>query len=126
MDDRIKFLEKLAKSFNRDDLTQFMRASSGKFRPERTDYTYHSANANFIKDFYGLGRIDFEDGRRLVVLAGKVDQELTSHSGKKKQFEIAQRILGNDFDAGIFVFYDEAGHFRFSLIAIGYKDGKRY
>ncbi len=31
MDDRIKFLEKLAKSFNRDDLTQFMRASSGNF-----------------------------------------------------------------------------------------------
>ncbi|HEX9385902.1 MAG TPA: hypothetical protein VF918_06245, partial [Anaerolineales bacterium] len=125
MDDRIKFLEKLSKSFNRDDLTQFMRASSGKFRPEKIDYTHHSANANFIKDFYGLGRLDFEDGRRLVVLAGKVDKELTSHSGKKKQFEIAQRILGNDFDAGIFVFYDHAGHFRFSLIAIGYKDGKK-
>ncbi len=54
-----------------------------------------------------------------------MDKELTSHSGKKKQFEIAQRILGNDFDAGIFVFYDDAGHFRFSLIAIGYKDGKK-
>jgi len=125
MDNRT-LLEKLAKSFNRDDLTQFMRASSGKFKPEKSDYSSHPANANFIKDFYGLGRIDFEDGRRLVVLAGKVDKELTSHSGKKKQFEIAQRILGNDFDAGIFVFYDEAGHFRFSLIAIGYKDGKRY
>ncbi|HLO13612.1 MAG TPA: N-6 DNA methylase [Anaerolineales bacterium] len=125
MDDRIKFLEKLAKSFNRDDLTHFMRASSGKFKPEKSDYSHHIANANFIKDFHGLGRIDFADGRRLVVLAGKLDKELTSHSGKKKQFEIAQKVLGNDFDAGIFVFHDEAGHFRFSLIAIGYKDGKK-
>jgi type I restriction-modification system DNA methylase subunit len=124
MDNR-KLLEKLAKSFDRDELTQFMRASSGKFRPEKSDYNNHPANANFIKDFSGLGRIDFEDGRRLIVLAGKVDKELTSHSGKKKQFEIAQRILGNDFDAGIFVFYDDRGHFRFSLIAIGYKDGKK-
>jgi type I restriction-modification system DNA methylase subunit len=125
MDDRIKFLEKLSKSFNRDDLTQFMRTSSGKFKPEKSDYSHHIANDNSLKDFYGLGRIDFEDGRRLVVLAGKVDKELTSHSGKKKQFEIAQRILGNDFDAGIFVFHDHGGHFRFSLIAIGYKDGKK-
>jgi type I restriction-modification system DNA methylase subunit len=124
MDNRT-LLEKLAKSFNRDDLTQFMRASSGKFKPEKSDYSKHPANANFVKDFYGLGRIDFEEGRRLVVFTGRVDKELTSPSGKKKQFEIAQRILGNDFDAGIFVFYDDTGHFRFSLIAIGYKDGKK-
>src|SRR6185503_20036597 len=105
MDNRL-LLEKLAKSFNRDDLKQFMRASSGKFRPEKSDYSHSLADANFIKDLYQLGKIDFEDGRRLIVLAGEVDRELTSHSGRRKQFEIAQRVLGNDFDAGIFVFHD--------------------
>jgi type I restriction-modification system DNA methylase subunit len=124
MDNRA-LLEKLSQSFHRNDLTQFMRAASGKFRPERADYSHLLMNASSIRGLQQLGRIDFDDGRRLTVVAGEMDQELTSHSGKKKQYEIAQKVLGNDFDAGIFVFHDDAGHFRFSLIAFGYKDGKK-
>ena len=77
------------------------------------------------KDLFQLGRIEFKDGRQLVLAAGEVNQELTSHSRKKKQYEATQRVLGNDFDQGIFVFHDQNGSFRFSLIAIGYKDGKK-
>jgi type I restriction-modification system DNA methylase subunit len=124
MDNRA-LLEKLSQSFNRNDLTQFMRTSSGKFRPEKQSYSHFLADANFITDLTQLGRIDFDDGRRLILVAGEVKEELTSHSGKKKQYEVAQRVLANDFDAGIFVFHDSGGHFRFSLISVGYKDGKK-
>jgi hypothetical protein len=124
MDNR-PHLETLTRSFSRDNLATFFRVASGKFKPEKEDYSNYIEKADFIKDLQQLGRIDFEDGRRLVVVAGEVDQELTSHSGKKKQYEIAQKVLGNNFDAGIFVFHDRKGHFRFSLIAFGYKDGKK-
>ena len=71
-----------------------------------------------------MGLSDY-DGSRLIVLAGQADGELTSHSGKRGQYEIAKKVLkGENLDAGIFVFYDEAGHFRFSLITANYTGTK--
>jgi len=125
MDNR-NLLGKLTQSFNRDDLTQFFRDSSGKFKPEKSDYSHHLEKANFGKNLFRLGRIDFDDGRRLIALVGEVDKELTSHSGKSKQYEIAKKVLkAENLDAGIFVFHDEAGHFRFSLITAQYTGAKR-
>jgi len=89
MDNR-PLLEKLTKSFNRNDLTLFFQAG-GKFKPEKEDYKHFLEKENFVKDLVKLGRIDFDDGRRLVVLVGEVDKELTSHSGKLKQYEIAKK-----------------------------------
>jgi hypothetical protein len=125
MDNR-NLLEKLTKSFNRDDLMQFFRASSGKFRSEKGDYRHFLERESFVKDLFKLGRIDFEDGRRLVMLVGEVDKELTSHSGKLKQYEIAKKVLKDGYvDAGIFIFHDDAGHFRFSLITAQYTGTKK-
>src|SRR3990170_6645514 len=105
MDNR-PLLEKLTKSFNRNDLTLFFQAG-GKFKPEKEDYSYYLERATevatTIKDLSKLGKIDFEDGRRLVLLAGEVDKELTSHSGKLKQYDIAKKVLKDGYvDAGIF------------------------
>lgn len=126
MDNR-NLLEKLTKSFNRDELMQFFRASSGKFRPEKEDYRHFLERESFVNDLFKLGRIDFEDGRRLVVLVGEIDKELTSHSGKLKQYKIAKDVLNVGYiDAGIFIFHDDAGHFRFSLITAQYGAKKEY
>jgi len=124
MDNRA-LLEKLSKDFNTENLTGFLRAASGKFRPQRDDYRqYLSDNSGFFS-LSKVGLIDY-DGSRLIVLAGQADGELTSHSGKRGQYEIAKKVLkGENLDAGIFVFYDEAGHFRFSLITANYTGTKR-
>lgn len=125
MDNR-PILEKLSNSFNRDNLVNFLRSSSGKFKPEKADYNHYLEKASFIKDFFKLGKIDFEDGRRLIALVGQVDKELTSHSSKQKQYEIAKQVLKTEnLDAGIFVFHDALGHFRFSLITAQYTGAKR-
>jgi len=58
---------------------QFFRASSGKFKPERMITRHFLERENFVKDLVN-SQIDFDDGRRLVVLVGEVDKELTSHS----------------------------------------------
>ena len=125
MDNR-PLLEKLTKSFNRNDLTLFFQAG-GKFKPEKEDYSHFLERESFAKDLVKLGKIDFDDGRRLVLLAGEVNKELITHSGKLKQYEIAKKVLKDGYvDAGIFVFHDDAGHFRFSLITAQYGAKKEY
>ncbi|HRQ24341.1 MAG TPA: hypothetical protein PLF42_13010, partial [Anaerolineales bacterium] len=125
MDNRAH-LEKLSQSFNRDDLTLFLRAASGKFKPEKADYSHYLEKNNFVKGLQKLGHIEFDDGRRLIALAGELEAELTSQSGKLRQYEIAKKVLKQEnFDAGIFVFHDKAGHFRFSWITAQYTGTKR-
>ncbi len=125
MDNRT-LLDKVSKAFTRDDLVQFFRAASGKFKPEKADYSHHLDKLNFVKDLQKLGRLEFDDSRRMIVLAGELESELTSQSGKLRQYDIAKRVLKREnFDAGIFVFHDSTGHFRFSLITAQYSGTKR-
>ncbi|TRZ53019.1 hypothetical protein D4S03_02525, partial [bacterium] len=125
IDHRAK-LENLVQQFSSQNLINFLRAASGSFRPQKEDFNQYLDNVPYIKELIKLGEIDFTDGRRLIALAGQVDTELTSQSGKQKQYEIARKVLkGELYDAGIFAFHDPAGHFRFSLITAQYKGTKR-
>jgi len=125
MDNRLH-LESLTRNFTREALITFLRAASGKFRPVQEDLSRQIENAPFVSDLSKLGAVDFSDTRRMVILAGKAADELTSHSGKQKQYEVARKVLKDEFyDAGIFVFHDEVGHFRFSLITVQYTGAKR-
>jgi hypothetical protein len=124
--DNTAHLTALSQHFSREALNAFLRAASGGFRPESEDLSRQVENAPSIGDLFKLGQIDFGDGQRLVVLAGQVENELTSQSGKQKQYEIARKVLQQHYyDAGIFVFHDAAGHFRFSLITAQYQGAKR-
>ena len=67
---------------------------------------------------------ELEDGN-LIVCSFLVNNELTERSGKKAQYALGKRILKEQLaDAGIFIFYDHRGNFRFSLIYTNYL-GKR-
>lgn len=125
MDNRSQ-LESLSKNFSLDGLTDFLRKASGKFKPEKDDYRHFLDGGNLVRSLHKLGKIEFEDGRRLIVLAGALDGELTSQSGKLGQFEVARKVLKAEYwDAGIFVFHDDKGNFRFSLITASYTGAKR-
>lgn len=125
MDNR-NFLKTLTQSFSRDELVHFLRTASGKFKPDKEDYGHYLDDRKVVRDLQKLGKIEFDDGRRLVVLAGGLDGELTSQSGKLRQFEIAKKVLKAEYwDAGIFVFHDGAGHFRFSWITAQYTGNRR-
>ena len=126
MDHRVQ-LETLCKSFSPENLTSFLRAVSGRFKPGREDYGYLLEGGNVLRSLEGLGRIEFEDGRRLIVLTGALDGELTTQSGKLRQYEAAKKVLKAEYwDAGIFVFYDDAKHFRFSLITASYGEKREF
>lgn len=120
MDNREQ-LEKLVHSFSRENLITFLRAASGSFAPQQADYSRYVESDMPVRELQKLGQIDFQDRNRLIVLTGKLDKELTSHTGKRQQYDLAKKVLkAENLDAGIFVFYDETGHFRFSLITVQY------
>jgi len=113
-------LEDIINNFDIENFTQFFRLKNNFFVP--------SDEAMFIpddkKENFEIGRvignIDFEDGR-LIICGFKVKKELSERSGKKAQYELGKFILKNkNKDAGIFIFYDSKGDFRFSLIFVGY------
>ncbi len=69
-------------------------------------------------NFQTIGEIVFNPSEKLVVVTAEVLRDLTERSGKKAQYEKAKKILKYymKYDAGIFVFSDPAGSFRFSLV----------
>jgi len=68
--------------------------------------------------FRAIGEIVFNPNEKLVVVTARVLGDLTERTGKKAQYEKAKKILKDfmKYDAGIFVFSDAAGSFRFSLV----------
>jgi len=105
--------------FNLKAFESFFRQKNDKLRfpdvplpaPEQTE------------DFSGgrlLAEGQLDDGK-LIVCSFLVNKELTERSGKKAQYAVGKRILKEQLaDAGIFIFYDEKGNFRFSLIYTNY------
>lgn len=106
----------LINSFSADNLTRFFRDKSRSFAPKQE--TLAQYNDENFKDGSKNGEIVFSDGQKLIVCAFKAGQELTERSGKKAQYEKAKKILKEmqTFSAGIFVFFDRSGNFRFSLV----------
>ena len=71
-----------------------------------------------------LAEGQLDDGT-FIVCSFLVEKELTEHSGKKAQYTLGKKILKEQqADAGIIIFYDPKGKFRFSLIYTNYL-GKR-
>lgn len=120
-------LETVSKNFDLEELKNFFRTANESFRPSKDDYSHYADETSpHLQEISKLGEIEFDGSQRLVVVAAKSERELTSRSGKKRQYDLAKKILKTEFlDAGIFVFYDSAGHFRFSLVVVNYSGRTR-
>ena len=118
------FLDQLINDFSIDHLDRFMRERSGKYRPSKSELAVHNDDS-FAKGVK-TGEIDFGDNEKLIVCAFECRSELSEKAGKKAQYEKAKKILKDLFaDAGIFVFYDKKGDFRFSLVYSNFLGQKR-
>jgi len=72
--------------------------------------------------------IDFGGRAHDVAIIGtKISKDLTERSSKKAQYDFAKDLLKNEdkYEAGIFIFYDTSGNFRFSLIYPQYQGARR-
>ncbi|MFA5629481.1 MAG: N-6 DNA methylase [Dehalococcoidales bacterium] len=109
-------LTRMIQSFNSKNLTLFLRSKTDKFAELAENLAEY--NDERFSNFERLGEIRFDNGNRLAVITAKVTGDLSERSGKKAQYEKAKKILKEFevYNAGFFVFYDNRGNFRFSLV----------
>ncbi|MCL0105683.1 Eco57I restriction-modification methylase domain-containing protein [Thermodesulfovibrionales bacterium] len=119
-----EILADIINDFETTKFIRFFREKSRSFAPLRENLLQYEDD-NF-KNGWKLGEIKFAGGEEMSICTFRVNQPISERSGKKSQYEKAKRILREtQSDAGIFIFYDEKNHFRFSLIYANYRGTRR-
>ncbi len=123
-------MENLVNNFSVQTLTEFLEEKFKDFEYStyEEDIT-DTISDNFTNEFpevLEIFEVKLEDENKLKAYAIKVSKDLSERSSKKRQFDLAKKILSSELglDGGFFVFYDYNGNFRFSLIHKVYKKGK--
>ncbi len=112
-----EILQDIIGSFSSEKLITLFRRKSTSFRQAREEYT--DVSREQFRDVTKLGEIKFTDEMKsnLIIVTARVMKPLSERSGRKAQYDLGKKVLSTGyFDAGIFVFYDAQGSFRFSLI----------
>jgi len=121
-----EILKSIIEDFSLDKFDSFFRDKSKFYKGISEDLSKY--NQEFFSESKRLGFIDFGGKSKDVVIIGvKVDKELTERVSKKAQYDFAKKLLKEEdkYEAGIFIFYDQNGHFRFSLIYPQYQGRRR-
>lgn len=120
----------LIENFSITNLKDFFREEITTFKPDEENYEYLFDDNEYISENYEdikkIGEADLTNTDDLLVITAKSLSHITSRTGKKRQFEIAKKILKEENkDAAFFVFHDDDGNFRFSLIRVNFLGTKR-
>ena len=123
--DIISLTEELIRNFSIENLQEVLLAKNPDFELYQTGL--FDFEDDFFTEIYEIGKVKLKDNTLLKAYAIKVAINLTERTSKKKQFDLAKKILNSEtgLDAGIFTFFDEAGNFRFSLVYKVYKSTER-
>jgi len=102
-------IDQLISAFSIETLEHFFREKLRSFRPESEDFFYLFEDKDEIiedyEDIIKLGEANLDNSDDLLVITAKSLLPLTSKTGKKKQFEIAKKILKEENkDAAFFIF----------------------
>ncbi len=118
-----QILSDIIKEFSPDKFEIFFRTKNSRLRYPKQGLGYEE-EGNFSEGKL-LAQGELSDGS-FIVCSLRVKRELSERSGKKAQYEVGKRILRDtQTDAGIFIFYDAKGSFRFSLIYVNYLGSRR-
>lgn len=118
-------IEQLINNISESEINSFFRRNISGYRIEKDELEYIIPETGYqqFSELNKLGEWTYENTDELLVFACKYNGELTARSSKKKQYDLAKKVLKEDFkDGAIFIFYDEAGRFRFSFIRRNYDD----
>ncbi len=120
----------LIENFSVNALKDFFRERINSFKPDEENYDYLFDENDYINENYEditkIGEADLTNTDDLLIFTAKTLTPLTDRTGKKGQFEIAKKILKEENkDAAFFIFYDDDGNFRFSLIRVNFLGAKR-
>jgi len=124
--DNLNLIQTLIDSFSPQVLTNVLRHIAPGFRPVKASLDQFIAEAHPFDKAEQLGIIELPKTSTVLIVTVNVENELTVRSSKRKQYELAKRILKDgNHNAGIFAFYDKAGRFRLSLVTITYHGTRR-
>lgn len=116
-------MDKLIQNFSVKSVADFFKTKISSFSPNRENLDYIIEDTDYV-DFSNLqkiGEVEFSNSDELIVFTCKFQGVLSERSSKKRQFEIAKKVLKEDFkDGAIFIFYDDNDCFRFSFIRKNY------
>jgi adenine-specific DNA-methyltransferase len=118
-------LSGLIEDFNYRNLNLFFRSQCENYAEAPLNLSQYDDER--FRDFQKLGEIRFGSGDKLIVTSSFVSSDLSERSGKKAQYEKAKKILKEMavYDAGFFIFRDNTGSFRFSLVYAQFQGTKR-
>ncbi len=123
---KIKQLTSLTKDFTPQKLLSFLRLIAPGLRPQKLPLSYLLKADSPFDTAEQIGVIELPETNTVIVATVHVKDELTNRSGKRKQYELAKRILKDrNHNAGIFAFYDDNGRFRLSLVTVTYHGTRR-
>lgn len=122
-------VNKLIEKISPESISSFFATKISSFRQvkENYDHLVEGSGDSGFSQLSKLGEVEYSNSDELLIFSCKYKGTLSERSSKKKQFEIAKKVLTKEFkDGAIFVFYDETGKFRFSFIRKNYgeKDKK--
>ncbi len=118
-----QLLHKLINQFSNESLIAFLSDKNPNFEPTRQPRQEYESE-DFSQAFE-VGELPFGRSESLGVYSFSVNKALSERSGKKAQYDLAKKVLKSaQQDAGIFVFYDAQGNFRFSLVYADYHGTK--
>ncbi|NPV38693.1 MAG: N-6 DNA methylase [Brevinematales bacterium] len=117
-------LKEVIENFSEENLTEYFRQSFPGFGEEKKNLqAYQDDEFSSVKK---IGEIRFSDDEKVGVFLFQSKNHISSRSSKKRQYEKAKSILKDTYlDGGIFVFSDDEGNFRFSLVYAEYKGTRR-
>jgi len=115
MNEARNVLESIVDEFSVEKFNLFFRRKTTNYTETMDDYSYY--NDEDFSEGLKLGEINFSNKDSITIFSFQVNRQLTDRSGKRAQYEKAKKILKGKFiSAGIFIYYDRFGNFRFSLI----------
>ncbi|WP_051132427.1 Eco57I restriction-modification methylase domain-containing protein [Thermodesulfobacterium thermophilum] len=114
-DKDIRLAEELAKNFSYEALEDFLFNKNFTIKPEKKFYLGDKTIDDYgIKKLQLLATKEIEQ-QPLHVYTLELTTNLTERSSKKRQFDIAKKLL-DKVNIGLFIFHDDSGNFRFSLV----------
>jgi len=118
-------LSRIIEDFDYRNLNLFFRSKCENYAEASEDFSLYDDES--FTDFQKLGEIRFDSGDKLVITSSLVSSDLSERSGKKAQYEKAKKILKEMavYDAGFFIFHDNRGSFRFSLVYAQFQGTRR-
>ncbi len=107
----------LVDSFSTQNISYFFENKIASFKPEKEIFENYVGEETQYSNPVKIGHAEFKNHEELLVFSCEYNKELTARSAKKQQFEIAKKVLKEDFkDGAIFIFHDSHNNFRFSFI----------